>query len=269
MKKILAFILVGSLFQTAFAQTDQHVLIETTKGNILLKLYNETPLHRDNFIKLVNEGFYDSLLFHRVINSFMIQGGDPDSKNAQTGQELGNGDVGYSLPAEFNSHIYHKKGVLAAAREGDEVNPLQNSSACQFYIVQGKVFNDSLLELAAKRITKMKAYNKVVREPSNQSLFEELKRFQKMENEDSILAIRSKIEILHQIEIARTPPHQFTDEQIKTYKTIGGTPHLDGSYTIFGQVLEGLDVVDKIAMAPRDKNDRPLENIRMKIIKVQ
>jgi len=267
MKKYIFSFLAFTLFvtQLSLAQTEQQVLIETSYGNIKLKLYNETPLHRDNFIKLVNQGFYDSLLFHRVINAFMIQGGDPDSKRAKAAQELGNGDVGYSIPAEFRSNIFHKKGVLAAAREGDDVNPLQASSGCQFYIVHGKVFNDSLLNLAANRIVKMMAYNKVVNNPNNKALFEQLKAFEKVENKDSIQAIKAKIDVIHQEEIAKMPEHKFTEEQIKIYKSLGGTPHLDGSYTIFGEVFEGLEVVDKIAAAPRDSNDRPLEDIRMKM----
>src|SRR3972149_5167545 len=143
--------------------SSRFVLVETTYGNIKIKLYNETPLHRDNFLKLVEKHFYDSLLFHRVINTFMIQGGDPDSKNAPSQKMLGDGDVGYTIPAEFNPKLFHKRGVLAAARNGDEVNPEQASSGCQFYITQGKIFSDSLLSLVEKRITGMKAYNNVVR----------------------------------------------------------------------------------------------------------
>src|ERR1035437_6911207 len=147
----------------SFAQKHEPlILIETSFGNIKLKLYNETPLHRDNFLKLIKKHFYDSLLFHRVINTFMIQGGDPDSKNAPAGKFLGDGDVNYTIPPEFNQKLFHKRGALAAARNGDEVNPEQASSGCQFYIVQGKVFPDSLLNILENRITRMKAYNKVI-----------------------------------------------------------------------------------------------------------
>src|ERR1051326_8446358 len=139
-----------------FSQDSTHIiLIESAFGNIKLKLYNETPLHRDNFLKLVQKHFYDSLLFHRVIPTFMIQGGDPDSKNASMEKMLGDGDVGYLIPAEFNQKLFHKRGALAAARDGDEVNPEQKSSGCQFYIVQGRVFTDSMLDLTEKRITHM------------------------------------------------------------------------------------------------------------------
>src|SRR5690349_16169075 len=148
----------------------RRVLIETSYGNIKIKLYDETPLHRDNFLKLVEKHFYDSLLFHRVINKFMIQGGDPDSKNAPPGKMLGEGDPGYTIPAEFNPALFHKRGVLAAARNGDEENPERASSGCQFYIVQGKVFTDSLLNVVGKRIDRMQAYNRVVRNAGNKNL---------------------------------------------------------------------------------------------------
>ncbi len=245
------------------------VLIETSYGNIKIKLYNETPLHRDNFLKLVQKHFYDSLLFHRVINTFMIQGGDPDSKNAPAGKTLGEGDVGYTIPAEFNPRLFHKRGVLAAARDGDEINPEQASSGCQFYITQGKVFNDSLLNLIEKRITSMKAYNNVARNKDNKILFEKFIDFQKQGIADSVFAIKKIIDRLTLSELANVPPYKFSAEQRKAYTTVGGTPHLDGSYTVFGEVIEGMGVVDKIALSPRDGADRPMENIMMKITVVK
>ncbi|MBP7102642.1 MAG: peptidylprolyl isomerase [Bacteroidales bacterium] len=184
------------------------VQIETTKGKMIVKLYNETPLHRDNFVKLVKEKYYDSLLFHRVIADFMIQGGDPDSKNAPQGQMLGNGGPNYTIPAEFKSTLIHKKGVLAAARTADNINPKKESSGSQFYIVQGKIFDEKQLEY-----------------------------------------ICSKTGIV------------YTYEQKEIYKTIGGTPHLDGAYTVFGEVIEGLDVIDKIAAVKTDQANRPIEDI--------
>ena len=186
------------------------VLISTKFGDIKIALYNETPLHRDNFVKLVKQGFYDSLLFHRVIQNFMIQGGDPLSKNAKPGQPLGMGGPGYTIPAEILPQFIHKKGALAAARLGDEQNPKRESSGSQFYIVQGTVMND-----------------------------DEWNHFISMTGK------------------------KYTDEQIKIYKTIGGTPHLDGAYTVFGEVYEGLDVLDKIASAPVGMYDRPKEDILM------
>jgi len=265
-KFILQCCFVVFSFCHTFAQKPEPmVLIETSYGNIKLKLYNETPLHRDNFLKLVGTHFYDSLLFHRVINTFMIQGGDPDSKNAAPDKSLGEGDVGYTIPAEFNQKLFHKRGTLAAARNGDEVNPEQASSGCQFYIVQGKVFTDSLLGIIENRITSMKAYNKVVRNNNNRELFEKLNIFMQMGEMDSVRNTRAKIEQLTMAEMANIIPYKFSDEQRKAYTTVGGTPHLDGSYTVFGEVIEGMDVVDKIAAVPRNRSDRPLTDVRMKI----
>jgi peptidyl-prolyl cis-trans isomerase B (cyclophilin B) len=190
------------------------VKLTTDSGVIVLRLYNQTPLHRDNFLKLVKQHYFDSLLFHRVIKNFMIQGGDPDSKNAKPGILLGNGGPSYTIPAEFDTSLFHKKGVLAAAREGDNVNPKKASSGSQFYIVQGKKFTDAGL--------------------------------------DSVETFRlkgRKLPIAHR----------------EVYKTIGGAPHLDMNYTVFGEVESGLEVVDKIASASRDSNNRPLTDIRMKM----
>lgn len=211
MKKLF-LILISSLFLCqAFAQKRQ-VKIMTPYGKMILALSDETPAYRDNFIKLVKKHFYDELLFHRVIKNFMIQGGDPDSRNAKPGELLGNGDVGYTIPADFKTNLFHQKGALAAAREGDNVNPTKASSGCQFYIVQGKKYTSTQLD---------------------------------------------------QIE-ARTG-HHFTTEQRKVYETIGGTPFLDGNYTVFGQLIKGMDVLDKIAAVPTDANDRPEKDIPMKI----
>lgn len=200
------------------AEKQSLVLISTSLGDIKIKLYNETPKHRDNFLKLVKDETLDGTLFHRIIKDFMIQGGDPDSKNAAPGATLGEGGLGYTLPAELNSTLIHKKGVLAAARESDAVNPNKESSSCQFYIVQGRPFTRA-------EIDKMLKGKNAKRE--------------------------TKIE--------------YSEEQLKTYETIGGTPHLDMDYTIFGEVIEGLDVVDKIAAVKKDKRDRPEEDIKMTI----
>lgn len=194
------------------------VVISTTYGDIKIKLYNETPKHRDNFIKLVKEGTFNGTLFHRIIKNFMIQGGDPTSKNAEKGVALGEGGLGYTIPAEFNSSLIHKKGVLAAAREGDDVNPEKASSSCQFYIVQGRTYTRAEIEKMLK--------GKNAR---------------------------------------RTTPIEYTEEQLQAYETIGGTPHLDMDYTVFGEIIEGLDVIDKIAAVKTDKRDRPEEDIIMTI----
>ena len=189
-----------------------YALIETSFGNMKVLLYEDTPLHRENFIKLVKNGFYDGLLFHRVINGFMIQGGDPSSRNAAPGTMLGNGTPGYTIPAEFNPKHFHKKGAFAAARQGDNVNPMKESSGSQFYIVQGKVYNESIMQNMGAQMNKT-----------------------------------------------------FSKEQIEAYTTIGGTPWLDNDYTVFGEVVEGLDVIDKIAAVKCGPANRPVEDVKMTI----
>ena len=190
---------------------NSYVRIKTIKGECIIRLYNETPLHRDNFLKLAKEGFYNGTLFHRVIRQFMIQGGDPDSKIAKAGQLLGEGDLGYTIPAEFRDSLFHKKGVLAAARDN---NPEKASSSCQFYIVQGKTYTD-----------------------------EELDR----------------------IEQSRLQGRKIPQWQREIYKTTGGTPFLDQNYTVYGEVVKGIEMVDDIAAVTTDQNDRPLEDISMKV----
>lgn len=210
--KLIYTLLLAFCFSTVFAAkpAHQYVKIKTTAGECIIMLYNETPQHRDNFVKLVKSGFYNGVLFHRVINTFMIQGGDPDSKNAAPATELGNGDVGYTVPAEFRDSLFHKKGVLGAARDD---NPAMASSGCQFYIVQGKKFTDPQL--------------------------------------DSLEIKRLKFKI---------PAWQR-----QVYKEIGGTPHLDRKYTVYGEVVQGLDMVDSIASLKTDKNDRPLADMKMTV----
>ena len=208
--KYLLTLCLSLLFFTLSAKrpTHQYVRVTTSYGTIIIKLYNETPLHRDNFIKLVKKGVYDGTLFHRVIKDFMIQGGDPDSKQAEAGKLLGEGDVGYTIPAEFNDSLFHKKGVLAAARED---NPAKASSGCQFYLVQGKVFTDEQLDAV------------------------ETKR------------LKFKLPAAHR----------------EVYKTLGGVPHLDQNYTVYGETVEGLAFIDEIAAVVTDPNDRPVSNVSM------
>ena len=192
------------------------VMMQTTAGNIRIELYNETPLHRDNFVRLVNEHFYDSLLFHRVIKSFMIQAGDPVSRHAQPGVFLGDSTLNYTIPAEIRTpQIYHKRGAVAMAREPDEVNPEQKSSSCQFYIVWGKRFSSQAIERVQERLDTIKGGIKL------------------------------------------------TDEMISTYRKTGGTPHLDGTYTVFGEVTEGLDVIERIQAVMTDDDDRPVDDQRI------
>lgn len=195
------------------------VIIKTTMGDIKVKLYNETPIHRDNFVKLVKLRYFDGILFHRVIDNFMIQSGDPDSKQKIPEKLYGDGGPGYDLPAEILPEIFHKKGVLAAARESDDVNPKRMSSASQFYIVEGKVFDDEGLNTQEERVNKR----------------------------NKALGIETE--------------YRMSKERRDVYKTIGGTPHLDTQYTIFGEVVEGIEIADKIASVKTDKNDRPLEDV--------
>jgi peptidyl-prolyl cis-trans isomerase B (cyclophilin B) len=215
MKKIFLLVFVCfSFIAEAKENKNKFVVIETNKGCIKIEVFNDVPQHAANFLKLAKEGFYDSLLFHRVIPSFMIQGGDPDSKRSVSKQMLGNGDVGYKVPAEFKlPTYYHKKGALAAARDN---NPEKASSGCQFYIVVGKIFTDADLNNMEQR------------------------------------------------------GHFKYSEQARTdYKTIGGTPHLDGDYTVYGQVVMGQEIVDAISLVPRDTNNRPNEDVRILNIKIK
>ncbi|MBR8705709.1 peptidylprolyl isomerase [Bacteroides pyogenes] len=241
------------------------VRIETSLGDIKVKLYNETPKHRDNFIKLAKQGAYERTLFHRVIKDFMIQAGDPDSKNAPKGKMLGSGDVGYTLPAEFvYPQLFHKKGVLSAARQGDNVNPKKESSGCQFYIVTGKVFNDSTL-LSMENQKNENRVN-IIFNTLAQKHMKEIYKMRKANDEDGLYELQEKLFEEAQREAAKEPDFHFTAEQIKAYTTIGGTPHLDGEYTVFGEVVEGMKVVEKIQCVKTDRSDRPEEDV--KILKV-
>lgn len=239
--------------------------IATTAGNIKIRLYDDTPEHRDNFLKLAKEGYYDGVLFHRVINDFMVQTGDPESKNAEKGAMLGSGGPGYTLPAEivYPKH-YHKYGALAAARTGDDMNPERRSSGSQFYIVTGKKYIPQQLS----RMEEMSVQKQL------QSYFMKLQR----ENMDTIRQLRLAndsvgLENLRQQLIKETEanvkPQTMTEEQVRDYTTIGGTPHLDGQYTVFGEVLEGMDTVEKIQNAETDGHDRPIEDIKILSIKIE
>ena len=220
MKKIkislLTLIFICITISFSSAQNSVKILIETSMGNMTAELYDQTPFHQENFLKLIKEHYYDGLLFHRVIKDFMIQTGDPNSKNAKPGQLLGRGGPGYTIPAEFRPELYHRKGAIAAARQGDRINPKKESSGSQFYIVEGRKFTDQELDAMEQR-------NMHIR---------------------------------------------FTDEQRKIYKTVGGTPHLDYSYTVFGQVTKGLNILDSIANVPTDKNNRPLKDVKIITIKI-
>ena len=269
---VLALV-VGS-FTANYAQTHskESILLTTNYGNMTIKLFEETPLHTANFLKLVKEGTHDSLLFHRVINQFMIQGGDPLSRHAKPGDSLGHGDLGYMVQAEFNEKLIHKKGRLCAARDGDDVNPKMASSASQFYIVMGRKRTNEELKKYEERINKA-SYGRAARAymASEQGKIykKEYNRLKQINQPDSAALINKLIEEGVNAEYAKSPEYKFNNYQVETYTKEGGTPHLDGTYTVFGEVVEGLDVIDKIAAAKTDKRDRPLEDIRMKLTLIQ
>jgi len=211
MKNILLIVALFVAISVSAAKPEhQYVRIKTAFGTCIIMLYNETPLHRDNFLKLVKSGFYNGTLFHRVIKDFMIQGGDPDSKYAKPDSLLGEGDVGYTIPAEFRDSLFHKKGVLAAARDN---NPEKASSGCQFYLVQGKVFTDEQLNSLEEKRLKFK----------------------------------------------------IPEWQRSVYKTQGGTPHLDRNYTVYGEIVDGIAMVDSIAVVAKNSHDRPLTDVKMEV----
>lgn len=231
----------------------------TNYGTIVLELYNETPLHRDNFIKLINKKAYDSLLFHRVMAGFMIQGGDPDSRHATPDSMLGNGDLGYTIPAEFHPDLFHKKGALATARVD---NQDRASSAIQFYIVQGKVFNDSLLDKAEERINNRLARYHVINDMAYTAIWDSLQKAIKEENEERYKLYSNRIDSIAKIYNA-FDKYVIPQSHRDVYKTLGGTPHLDQNYTVFGQVIKGIEVVDSIAVTKTNKNDRPIMAVRI------
>lgn len=241
--------------------------IETSAGDIVVKLYNETPQHRDNFVKLAENGMYEGTLFHRVIKDFMIQAGDPESKNAPKGKMLGAGDVGYTIPAEFvYPKYFHKKGALSAARQGDNVNPQKASSGCQFYIVTGKVYSDSTLLGMEQQMGQMRLNN--VFNALAQKHMKEIYKLRKAGDQEGLMDLQDKLIAQAEAEVAKMPEFRFTPEQVKAYTTVGGTPHLDGEYTVFGEVLEGLDIVDQIQKVKTDRSDRPEQDVVIKKVTV-
>ena len=265
----LAFIALTACSAGSKKQTNHHmenekrtlVKLETTMGNITVALYNETPKHRDNFIKLVKEGVYDSTLFHRVIKQFMIQAGDPDSKNASDTAMLGSGDVGYTIPAEFNPKFFHKKGVLAAARQGDDVNPEKASSGCQFYIVTGRKFTEPQLLGMENKINEQR--EEALFDSLARQHMKEIYKMRKAGDNAGLLELQDTLEAQARELADKEEKFRFTPEQIKAYSTVGGAPHLDGSYTVFGEVTEGMEVVENIERATTNRADRPVENIRI------
>lgn len=261
---VMVIIVFSCTGKTSATNNDKEtrVVISTEYGDMVVALYNDTPLHRDNFIKLAKEGFYDGLLFHRVIKDFMIQGGDPESKGAAPGKRLGGGGPGYQVPAEIVKGRYHKKGALAAARQGDNVNPERKSSGSQFYIVQGKVYDQATLQ----QFEQQQKFNAVRAEAMKmyRAKGDLVQRYQREGKSDSLSMLQ--ISIQEEAEkIVEGHTFELLQEQRQAYTTIGGTPHLDGAYTVFGEVVEGLDVIDKIANAETAQGDRPLKDIVLKV----
>lgn len=269
MQRIFLIVIALSVFLvTGCAQKTDHVVtIKTRFGDMIAILYDETPQHKQNFLKLAREGYYDSLLFHRVIEGFMIQGGDPDSKNAPQHQRLGEGGPNYTVPAEFNPKLFHEKGALSAARLGDAMNPQKASSGSQFYIVQGMKHTADQLKVDPQKYNR--ALQQFFQKPENGAYRDSINMFMQSRDEkgfsDYLKSLRPVVEKQLGISVER----DIAPEALEAYTTVGGTPQLDGEYTVFGKVISGLDVIDKIAAAPRDSFDRPLEDIRMFVTVVE
>jgi peptidyl-prolyl cis-trans isomerase B (cyclophilin B) len=271
MNRILTFFIIFTFIVTSCAQKKGHdyvITIKTSYGDMVAVLYDETPKHKENFIKLTKEKFYDSLLFHRVIEEFMIQGGDPNSKNAKPGQSLGNGGPGYTVDAEFHPKYFHEKGAFSAARLSDQMNPTKASSGSQFYIVQGKKYSEeeiTQLEEAMQYNKKNGALRDVLARPEYQSVRQTVMDKQREGDGPWLQSFFEQADTL----IRKVKPDYtsftFTPEQKKRYVEAGGSPHLDGDYTVFGKVIKGLEVIDKIAAVQKGPGDRPVEDIRMVI----
>ena len=234
-------------------------------GDITVRLYDETPLHRDNFLKLASEGFFDGTLFHRVIKDFMIQGGDPESKGAPAGKSLGSGDAGYTIPAEIKpATLFHKRGALSAARLGDEVNPTKESSGCQFYIVWGKVYKAAelkQLEHQMKMQQEQNIFNALAMEYR-----EEIMNLRRNRDRNGLMELQDKLGKMALEKSKELGAPAFTAEQVEAYTTQGGTPFLDGGYTVFGEVEEGLEIVEAIQNVETSADDRPKTDVIMNVI---
>lgn len=239
------------------------VSIKTPKGEIIIRLYDETPLHRDNFLKLAKQGFYNGTLFHRVIKDFMIQGGDPQSKGAPKGKQLGSGGPGYTIPAEFKPEYFHKRGALAAARLGDDANPQRASSGSQFYIVWGKTYSEGQIGQLARQMRQQAAqsvFNDLVRERRAQIL-----QLRKNRDQAGLAALQDELEAMTEAIMTEKGLGKMSDGQKEAYTTVGGVPFLDGQYTVFGEVESGLEVVEAIQNVATDRSDRPQEDVSMTV----
>ncbi|PZR23985.1 MAG: peptidylprolyl isomerase, partial [Azospira oryzae] len=258
---LILFIFIIILSGCAQDKKDYIVTIKTNYGDMVAILYDETPLHKKNFIKLAQEHYYDSLLFHRVVQGFMIQGGDSNSKKAQPGVQLGTGEIGYTIPAEFNSRLFHERGALCAARQSDEVNPTKASSGNQFYVVQGKVVKPEEMKLMQFDQRKLgQGLQQYIQNPAHQATMDSLNQLYASQNmagfENKVYSLVPLIEKETGLKIKK----EVSEEKTKVYTTVGGTPFLDGDYTVFGKVIQGLDVVDKIAALQVDPMSRPQED---------
>jgi peptidyl-prolyl cis-trans isomerase B (cyclophilin B) len=267
MKKLRLFLIlpgITALLISGCAQKKDHlVTIKTKYGDMVAILYDETPKHKANFIKLAQENFYDSLLFHRVIEGFMIQGGDPESKKAGKNQRLGNGGPGYTIDAEFNPKLFHEKGALSAARLGDGMNPTKASSGSQFYIVQGTKHSESQIKLDEQKYGR--AIQQFFEKPENKPYYDSINGYFQTRDEKGYEAYITRLKPVIEEQLGVSVEKDVSPELVKAYTTVGGTPRLDGQYTVFGKVIKGLEVIDKIAAAPKDPNDRPLEDVRMEV----
>ncbi len=263
MKRFLCILFAVTVMGGCREKEENVFTVETDAGDIRIRLYNETPLHRDNFVKLVQENYYGGMLFHRVIPDFVIQTGDPDSRNARSQMVLGANDIGYKIDAEIRPGLIHRRGVVAAARESDDVNPERRSSGSHFYIVQGKIYRPGELDTLVEQINArrhQRLFDKVKKEHEA-----EIRKYESVKDYESLMELNRKIS--EQVgRLLQGEKMVLTDEQKKVYTTEGGIPFLDGAYTVFGEVVSGMDVVDKIADMKTDENNRPEKDVR--IIKI-
>lgn len=241
------------------------ITLNTSEGDIRVRLYDETPIHRDNFVKLCREGYYDQTLFHRVIKDFMIQGGDPDSRTATPTQMLGTGGPDYTLEAEILSAFFHRRGTLAAARQGDEVNPERRSSGSQFYITWGQVYNEGQLRQMERQLTMMAEQQRFQQLAAERKA--QIMDLRRARDREGLMALQEQLAATAKADAKNAGT--LSDAQREAYTTVGGVPHLDGQYTVFGEVVEGLDIVERIQNTETRPGDRPVQDIRILSTKIE